>query len=242
MGARRLVGAVGTWPGNRDEPVVNWNARALSDSEGRFVLDRVAPGHVMVFRPHYYGNGSFHRSHRQAFELAPGQTAEVAIGGAGRPVVGRLTRAAGLPYFDPEFVTGRLRLMLPEPEFPAGFDDWSQEKQRTWWYAFYKTEEGRKYYERIYASIVKVASDGSFRIDDVPEGHYRLVFEYETYSSEVVWVAKPASNKFAVESKPVSTKVAVCETDLDVPAGPDDKPTDLGTLTLTPREPDVVDR
>ena len=27
---------------------------------------------------------------------------------------------------------------------------------------------------------MKVESDGSFRLDDVPEGRYRLNFEYET--------------------------------------------------------------
>jgi hypothetical protein len=78
---------------------------------------------------------------------------------------------------------------------------------------------------------VKVESDGSFRVDDVPEGRYRLNFEYETDSSDPLQQEEHAP-----------TKVAVLETYLDVPAGPDEKPLDLGTLTLTPPEPGVIDR
>ena len=123
--------------------------------------------------------------------------------------------------------------MQKSPEFPAGFEQWDSEKQQAWWDAFYNTAEGRKHYERANGYAVTVRSDGSFRIDDVPEGHYRLNFEYAMVAIEVL----PAEPKDIVP-----TKVAVLATYLDVPAGPAAKPLDLGVLEMTPPEPDVVDR
>ena len=110
-------------------------------------MDRVAPGHAMVYRPSWTADGKRMRSHRQGVDVGSGQTAEVMMGGAGRPVVGRLTRAAGLPAFELGYVTGQLRLVQPSPEFPQGFEEWDADKQRKWWNAFYRTEEGRKHYD-----------------------------------------------------------------------------------------------
>ena len=59
VGPRRIVGAVVWEPDDRGEPVVSFTARALTDAEGRFLLDRVAPGHAMVFRPHWLADGTF---------------------------------------------------------------------------------------------------------------------------------------------------------------------------------------
>jgi hypothetical protein len=230
IGAGRIVGAVVSPSDDRGEPVVTFSARALTDADGRFSLDRVAPGHTMVYRPHWFADGTWYRSHRQGIDVASGQEVEVMMGGAGRPVVGRVTWAAGLPSFDLASVTGGLRLMQPSPEFSDGFEEWEAERQRAWWQAFYRTEEGREYYERANAYVVKVMSDGSFRLDDVPSGRYRLNFKYETDSFES-----------GAEPKNVRTKVAVLEAYLDVPGRPDEKTLDLGTLTLTPHEPEVVD-
>ncbi len=153
------------------------------------------------------------------------------LGGTGRPVVGRVTRADGLPSFDLSHVNGQLRVVQPEPEFPEGFDEWDAARQRSWWFAFYQTEEGRAYNERANKSVVKVEPDGSFRLDDVPEGRYWLELSYEKDPSE------PFSDQ-----EHTLVKVAALEEYLDVPAGPDDKPLDLGTLLLAPPEPEVVDR
>jgi hypothetical protein len=232
VGARRIVGARITEADYRGQPAVPFNARVLTDAEGRFVLDRVAPGHAMVYLTHWFSNGTMMRSHRQGVDVASGQTAEVILGGAGRPVIGRVTRAAGLPSFDLESARGHLKLQQPAPEFPEGFDDWDADRQRAWWFAFYETEEGRKYYERANGYVVDVRSDGSFRLDDVPEGRYRLKLEYV---ESPAWPDSP-------EATNASVKLAVLEMYFDVPAGPDEKPLDLGTLTLAPPEPEAIDR
>jgi hypothetical protein len=231
VGARRLVGVVGAEPDFRGEPVVSFSGRTLADAEGRFEMDRVAPGHAMVYRPHWLADGTILRSDRQGVEVSSGGTAEVIVGGAGRPVVGRVARAAGLPTFDLTSVTGLLRLVQPSPEFPEGFEEWDEQRRREWWYAFYETEEGRRYGERGSSVVLKVWSDGTFRLDDVPEGRYRLNFEYETQP-----------NRFDADPQAGPTRVAELRVNLDVPAGPDDQPMDLGTLTLTAPERGVVDR
>ena len=222
VGVRRIVGAELIEFDHRGAPEVPIRARALTDADGRFVLDRVAPGRTMLYRPYWPADGPWYRSHRQGVDVTAGRIAEVIVGGAGRPVVGRLTRAEGLPPFDFAGVVGFLEFMQPDPEFPEGFDEWDAAQKRSWWWAYYRTEEGRRYYEARNGYLVKVQPDGSFRIDDVPGGTYRLRFEATT----------PPTSEAGPEDRP--TRVAELRLDIDVPVGPDDKPMDLGTLTLTP--------
>ena len=231
VGVGRLVGAVVSQSDHRGEPAVSLTSRALTDADGRFLMDRVAPGHAMIFRPHWFADGTSYHSHRRGVDIASGQQVELTLGGAGRPVIGRITRAAGLPSFDLDSVTGRLRFVQPTPRFPEGFQEWVTEKQQRWWRAYFQTEEGRRYYERANAYVVKVEPDGSFRLDDVPGGRYRLNFEFETVALDS---SKDPNN--------VPTRIAVLEIYFVTPSGPDHKPMDLGTLTLTPPAPDVVDQ
>jgi hypothetical protein len=233
VGAHRLVGAEVWHPDHRGEPVVIFTAWALTDAEGRFAMDRVAPGHAMVYRPSWTDDGKRMRSHRQGVDVGSGQTAEVMMGGSGRPFVGRLTRAAGLPAFDLADVNGEVRVLQPSPDFPEDFAEWDADRKRKWWNAFYRTEEGRRYYEGYNTYAVKVEPDGSFHLDDVPEGRYWLELSYQKDPSD------PFSGQ---EQEHVLVKVAVLEQYLEVPAGPDDKPFDLGTLTLTPPEPEVINQ
>ncbi len=226
-GARRLVGAE-VWNADyRGEPIVAFVSRALTDAEGRFAMDCVAPGHAMVYRPSWTASNELRRSHRQGIEVQSGQTAEVIVGGKGRPVIGRLTRAPGLPEFPFQWVVARMWLAQPEPGFPEGFDDWDGARRKQWWDDYYQTDEGRRYYEGASSYAVKVGPDGSFRIDDVPEGQYWLVASYTEDRAESLGERK-------------LVKIAGLDQYVEVPAGPDAKPLDLGALTLTPPEPEVV--
>ncbi len=226
--ARRLVGAE-VWNADyRGEPIVSFTSRALTDAEGRFVMDHVAPGHAMVYRPSWIVTNESRRSHRQGVEVQAGQTAEVIVGGTGRPVIGRLTRAPGLAEFPLQWVVARMWLAQPGPEFPEGFDDWDDARRKQWWDDYYQTDEGRRYYENANSYAVKIGPDGSFRIDDVPEGQYWLVASYTEDRTEF----------FEQERKIV--KVAVMDQYVEVPAGPDAMPLDLGELMLTPPEPEAV--
>lgn len=227
-GARRLVGAE-VWNADyRSEPIVAFMSRALTDAEGRFAMDHVAPGHAMAYRLSWTASNELRRSHRQGIEVQAGQPADVIVGGNGRPVVGRLTYAPGLPEFPLQSVVAHMWLAQPDREYPDGFDDWDSARRKPWWDDSYQTDEGRRYYESANSYAVKISPDGSFRLDDVPEGRYWLVANDTEDRSE----------PFDQERKLV--KVAGLDQYVEVPAGPDAKPLDLGELMLTPPEPEVV--
>ena len=120
----------------------------------------------------------------------------------------------------------------PEPQFPDGFRDWSPAEAGNWWKQFYKTDDGKRYNRLTTAYAVKINTDGSFRIEDVPAGRYQLNFVHSMKSLDL------AENGL----KEVTTILAECRSWLEVPADPGDRPIDAGELTLTRREPAPVDR
>ena len=99
MGSVEVIGAENEMPSNA-LPAVAWQYGATTDGEGRFMLDRVWPGHVRFLRwvPNH-ANGRIMDVTLGEAEVAPGQTAVVQMGGTGRPVVGQLAMPfAGKPW------------------------------------------------------------------------------------------------------------------------------------------------
>jgi hypothetical protein len=114
-------------------------------------------------------------------QVEPGETSQIIYGGVGRPVVGRValpegwdepvdftqqsmahvsTNQANTPY-PPELFRGKTTL-------EGGYwFDWSRD-----WLA---TPEGRAYQDEARRIAVALNPDGSFRVDDVPPGEYRLL-------------------------------------------------------------------
>ena len=145
-----------------------------TDADGRFEIDRVVPGFAMAFSPTV---GPF------SFEIEPGEEAEVAIGGSGRPVVGRIEAPddASLPI-PLDRAEGRLLLEqegFPGPEELAGR---SQEERVAYITAWYQTPEGREWRRRYQGHTVRVGPDGSFRIPDVVPGSYTLTLRLSSES------------------------------------------------------------
>jgi len=118
---------------------------AGTDSEGRFVIDRMVPGDVTVGRIttiHLFGSGMpAERSHIVPVEVESGQTARVTIGGTGRPVVGRIRALEGSNRkIDWTWCNGYIARGPRSPvRYPFG-----------------------------------LRPDGSFRVEDVPAGTYEL--------------------------------------------------------------------
>ena len=143
---------------------VVWRLSSTTDDSGRFSFDRVLPGTIAVERtvPINPRHGLLARP-IPAFEVKPGETTRLAIGGIGRPVIGKAVIPGELKakwsQVDP---SGRISC---SPQPPRPYDQLTAEEQNRW------GQEWEKAY-RSYAFVIH--SDGSFRVEDVPPGSYQL--------------------------------------------------------------------
>ena len=99
--------------------------------------------------------------------------------------------------------------------------DESIAKQR----AFYATEKGREYYFRNKRYALNFAQDGSFRVEDVPGGNYRLRVDLREGGESPMRYSAP--------------QIAHLEKEFEVPESPggrSDEPFDLGKIELQGRK------
>jgi hypothetical protein len=198
-----------------ENPLCEWDARAVTDASGRFVCDQVVAGQLVI-DPLFTEGGDEHSVHGLARTIAvrERQVTHVSLGGPGRPLVGRFEppKDLGLPI-DWSRVHVRLALRAPHIGFPG--DD---ELLRIYG-AFLESAEGKAYYR----NGLPVGHDGSFRVEDVPAGEFQLF----------IWVAGPAVGRpddamdYAVGGKSFEVE----------PAPPDrpGEPMSLGSIVLRKR-------
>lgn len=199
--------------------------RATTDADGQFRLDRVLPGEVSVSRFVGDGRGGGMGTEGVELTLRPDQTATVTIGGAGRPVVGRVelpTLLAGRPGL---FLTGQLYHVEPPPPKPIPADVLTGPVagRRAWMRTFLQTDAGRAWQAQVDRAVygsrsypLELSPDGTFRVEDVAADGYR--FDVSAYD-------------------PAGVEVAKAEGDLSVPpmpGGGSDDPLAAGTLRLQP--------
>jgi RNA polymerase sigma factor (sigma-70 family) len=194
---------------------------ALTDDDGRFVLERVTPGRLMVYR--YVQDADHHgwtASNPANVDVQPGETLRIQVGGTGRPIVGRLGLPEGVALA--HFVLGHGGNLSTErtgPPTPDDYPDYSDDQRSAWWDAFRKTREGRAYFEgaeREYA--IAIHPDGSFRIEDVPAGRYVL---------KLPFTGNTGGDR--------SARIAFTRVDVvvpEVPGGRSDVPLDIGVIPL----------
>jgi hypothetical protein len=75
-------------PIDRSAPRIYHDYRAVTDSNGTFVFDRVPPGEATISRSIRISDRMTRYSHSTSVEVEAGQTASITIGGTGRPVTG----------------------------------------------------------------------------------------------------------------------------------------------------------
>jgi hypothetical protein len=167
-----------------------------TDKDGRFAVDRVVPGTARIGRQITFmvneGATEVTSSCRIPVEVPPGETTHIELGGNGVPVVAKVEPPKGFEgKVNWRMATVSVAVFVPPlrlepPPFPAEVAA-DPTKRQAWLNEWRQTEAGQLWTvgeQAIEASqrrrangpyiIAAVDKDGSFRIDDVPEGDYSL--------------------------------------------------------------------
>ncbi|MBN2582826.1 MAG: carboxypeptidase regulatory-like domain-containing protein [Planctomycetes bacterium] len=205
-------------------PQVRYQYETRTDSQGRFVMERVAPGTTGVIgrqitiqeRP----GGTFRvgNSHSVPVEIKAGETVRVALGGTGRPVVGRVTVPEEIKS-KIDWREGYSHIVLHVEGMPdfynmdaAAWDAWSKippDRQMT-----------LRRQQRTY--LVHLNNDGTFRVEDIPAGDYWLRIGIMDNSGD--WQTDGR----------LLGRIARRFTVPEMPGGRSDEPLDLGDMPMTP--------
>lgn len=237
----------------RDFAPLSLFLETTSDADGNFSFERVPPVNIQVYYSPNVRNGRtgvIPVSQPVSFALKPGEVKTIALGGKGRPVIGRLDVSNYDGTIDWRADVQTLELILPpeeqDPDLSAILRYWgaklqaagsdeekkavmaerqkaidaSQAKRR----AFYATDEGKEYQFRHRSYVLNFAQDGSFRVEDVPGGKYRLHVELHEGDEGPMRMSSPA--------------IASLDKEFDVPDSPSgrsEEPFDLGKIELQHR-------
>ena len=141
---------------------------------GHFVVNKVYPGQVQISREISVSFGMVGSAQSKIIELNPGQTANVILGGLGRPVVGQVvvpqdSRESGrwAPFNGIDRTSHQG--LSTQPPYPEGFGEMSYDQQSQWLQDWNQRQQqdGERKRERIHYSVV-IAEDGTFRVEDIP--------------------------------------------------------------------------
>jgi peroxiredoxin len=188
--------------------------RVDTDEQGRFSFSHVPPGPIQLARLIPMGPRSWTFSHVQSVLIPPGETIEVVYGGTGRPVTGRL--ALSDPGREVDWRHGHNSLSTKMPQPPQGS---SREEIMAW----QQSEEFRDAIANRRSYGIVIDEEGSFRVDDVPAGEYRLSFN----------LTEPADDRPGM-----GTPIGSLSREVTVPGMAEarsDEPLDLGELIIQVR-------
>ncbi|MHB1034018.1 MAG: carboxypeptidase regulatory-like domain-containing protein [Pirellulales bacterium] len=229
---------------------------AVADRDGKFAFTRLRPGRVSVSEVRSVpdvdaaarknAQPGLHvqawrveaiPSVRKTFDLAPAQTLNVKLGGAGRPVIGRIVWPQGEPPENGDLsrLSATVSSKPPEsPSPPKAILDQGPDAVRAWLTQWNQSEEGKAWRTRsaeqermppwLRASIDR---SGVLRIEYAVPGPYWLHVRVALQEDIFPWEQTRWANyrcEFAVP---------------DIPGGVSDEPLDLGNLALqgeAPRE------
>ena len=209
---------------------IHLDQKTKTDAQGRFMFKNVVPDTGL--RVSRQDRSGAHWSLGESVRAKPGQTVDIMLGGKGRPVIGRIERPEGSAQpidFTVESEAGietnyswmpyPLSLFRGKTSLGAEWNDWL--------HRWPGSPEGREHGNRRVAIHVGVAPDGSFRIDDVPPGEYRLGI---TVNGKVRFHATVMRGDPGPFGRIVKTFTVP-----PIPGGRSDEPLDLGVMRLQPR-------
>lgn len=186
---------------------------AMSDESGHFVFNQVPPrlADVTCRFP-----GSMRAQHSPRFHIRSSTATYVAVGGSGRPIVGRINS----PPAEADAHILQLQRVMPEP---FQNEDWLQltTSERAQLYKNLKASPDFAAWERDCNPFQTVIGpDGTFRLEDVPAGKYTMTVVY--------W--KVSHSRYIDKIGDLHRTLTVDP----MPGGRSDELLDLGKLDLTP--------
>jgi peroxiredoxin/uncharacterized GH25 family protein len=225
-----------------------------TDGTGHFAFNRVPPVDVVVSHSPYLkglGQGPIAESQQVYCSLKPGEVKTLALGGKGRPVTGKVVvdgseNAINLqadlqslefivPPYDGEAEIqakqGKMRDKIAAAESVTEKQRLSDEMHKVLEEAnvkrreFYSSKKGRAHYFQNRRYAFNCAPDGSFRIEDVAGGNYRLRIAFREGNGGGMRLMAP-------EIASVVKEVEIP----DAPGGRSDEPFDLGVVAAQSRK------
>ena len=169
-----------------DEGFAIQDNKAVTDSEGRFIFERVPPVEVALRERHNQTYGLIN-----GMDVKPDETSRITIVTEGRTVVGHLEPEAGLTNrFDWAGGDGWLapdvdiRQVAQLPAIPAEFDTF--ETRAEWWRTWAGSDVSRRRVDLLSRDrLIEIHSDGSFVADLVKPGTYRITGAWSAYGRPV---------------------------------------------------------
>lgn len=190
--------------------------RSRTDEQGRFAITFVPPGEQVLSREVPAGENSWTSSQLAIVDVAPGETVVTNVGGMGRIVIGKLNINQGSPV---DFKQGMGIITTPTYGL---FEKSRQLKTDAERAAFYRSPEFMAAMNHQQSFSFRLASDGSFKAQDILPGHYELVFQPSVLLDE----KKQAYRTFASAQEYIVPEAKSQD---------DDSTVDLGTIELNER-------
>lgn len=165
------------------DPENHLSVNATTDEHGAFRFEGLAPGFYTVATLEQFEqrrnrtHSPFQTTNHQAHVyLDPGESQEVAVGGKGRTILGKVN----IPEGDADriaFLGGdqrRIGTPYPTPEIPDGLTEEEANARRD---AFYASDAFHAAYDKCTRIVLTLSADGTFTAHDVPPGDYEGFIE-----------------------------------------------------------------
>jgi RNA polymerase sigma factor (sigma-70 family) len=195
---------------------------ARSDANGEFTLEHVPPGDCRVAIDDGSATPPIFSS---SVQVNPGETAQVQLGGVGRPVTGKLVAPPGVEIrsWPNQVTSAQLSVEWDDYHVPKELSGNAVER---WKLEFEDTEAGRAWFRDQCSYEFKVGADGSFSIPEVLPGKYRIFVS--------VGQGYLGSGQDSTTGDPGDPRIASTGMQVTVPdaAGDNGWPVDFGEIVL----------
>lgn len=219
---------IGSRPGTNETVIAatarsGYQIKAQTDGNGNFVMTNVPPLFLWLSRQSTGKLGEIwrYRTDLGSADVHPGETLHLVLGGTGRAVVGRVLAPAGYDKpIDWNYSRVNLSVFIAPPEH---FTTMTDAEKLAWRQAWFKSAEGQARMRNPRGHSVMIENDGTFRIDDVAPGKYRLN----------VTADAPPENRYTINGPRIGEETRT----ITISEGDPDEPIDLGDIELTPMDP-----